>query len=261
MKLAVLVLLVLLVPSGLSHFSDGTPLGVDVTTTQTTIFAASAFYSSVGWNNQEREVATVNAVNLTTEAPIHRDLLIIVHITLTFVHNSNGVGQFVILDDGEFSQTCSGQTNTVNIVTVTEPAHPEGRHHTIRCLYEDSQLNETHPFTLFMSTASGSPASMQRVNIGVEVQQIDYYQVENMDVSITEFAFWMPLLFWLGLLIWALWQDWIWTAAFTIPGLLQTLFPSQIPGEFSEYFLLAVVGLIMEYFAWQRRTKSEASGL
>lgn len=61
--------------------------------------------------------------------------------------------------------------------------------------------------------------------------------------------FWMLTLFWVAALLFFLYQKWLFAAGFAIPGLLDSLFPSQIPNDFSVYFVLCLLGLVMEVAA------------
>lgn len=72
------------------------------------------------------------------------------------------------------------------------------------------------------------------------------------------------VLFWIAAALFFIYRDWVFSLAFTVPGLLDALFPAQIPGEFAQYLLLAFVGVVAQYFAGdrgpsiRRKTKSGA---
>lgn len=61
------------------------------------------------------------------------------------------------------------------------------------------------------------------------------------------------VLFWIAAALFFIYRDWAFSLAFTIPGLLDALFPSDIPGEFAQYLLLAFLGVVMQYFAGSRQ--------
>lgn len=61
------------------------------------------------------------------------------------------------------------------------------------------------------------------------------------------------VLFWVAAALFFIYRDWAFSLAFTIPGLLDALFPADIPGEFAQYLLLSFLGVVMQYFAGHRQ--------
>lgn len=60
------------------------------------------------------------------------------------------------------------------------------------------------------------------------------------------------LLFWVAAILFFLFKDWAFSLAFAIPGLLDALFPDQIPGDFAQYLVFCLLGVVLQYFAGHR---------
>ncbi len=56
-------------------------------------------------------------------------------------------------------------------------------------------------------------------------------------------------LFWVAAMLFFTYQRWLFAAGFSLPGLLDTLFPEQIPGDFSQYLALCLLGFLLEVAA------------
>lgn len=69
------------------------------------------------------------------------------------------------------------------------------------------------------------------------------------DVDAPGFDFWALFIFWVFLLGFCLYQGWYFAAAFAIPGVLDAMFPAQIPENFSVWFVFVLLGCIMEVAA------------
>lgn len=78
-------------------------------------------------------------------------------------------------------------------------------------------------------------------------------QGEPVNIESATLDLWIPLLFWVAAVLFFVFKDWAFSLAFTIPGILETLFPDQIPGEFSQYFLFCLLGVVMQYFVGDRQ--------
>lgn len=63
------------------------------------------------------------------------------------------------------------------------------------------------------------------------------------------FDFWAGVVFWLLVLGFFLYQAWWFAAGFAIPGLLDTMFPTQIPDDMSLYLTLCLLGVVLEVAA------------
>lgn len=57
------------------------------------------------------------------------------------------------------------------------------------------------------------------------------------------------LLFWIAALLFFAYQAWYFSLAFSIPGLFEVLFPADIPGDFTQWFLFCLLGVLMEIAA------------
>lgn len=63
------------------------------------------------------------------------------------------------------------------------------------------------------------------------------------------FDFWAGVVFWLILLGFFLYQGWWFAAGFAMPGLLDAVFPTQIPDDMSLYLTLCLLGVVLEVAA------------
>lgn len=62
------------------------------------------------------------------------------------------------------------------------------------------------------------------------------------------------LLFWIAALLFFSYQSWWFALGFSLPGLLEVMFPTQIPEDFMVYFTFCLLGVVMEIaahrFSW-----------
>lgn len=62
------------------------------------------------------------------------------------------------------------------------------------------------------------------------------------------------LLFWIAALLFFSYQSWWFALGFSLPGLLEVLFPTQIPEDFTVWFTFCLLGVVMEIaahrFSW-----------
>lgn len=57
------------------------------------------------------------------------------------------------------------------------------------------------------------------------------------------------LFFWIAALLFFSYQGWLFALGFSIPGLLEVLFPTQIPEDFTVWFVFCLLGVILEVAA------------
>lgn len=69
------------------------------------------------------------------------------------------------------------------------------------------------------------------------------------DVDAPGFDFWALFIFWVVLLGFLLYQGWYFAAAFAVPGLLDAMFPGQIPETFATWFVFVMLGCVLEVAA------------
>lgn len=81
------------------------------------------------------------------------------------------------------------------------------------------------------------------------------------------FDFWAGVVFWLLVLGFFLYQAWWFAAGFAIPGLLDAMFPLQIPDDMSLYLTLCLLGVVLEVAAhkfsfghWRTRNSRPSGG-
>lgn len=65
------------------------------------------------------------------------------------------------------------------------------------------------------------------------------------------------VVFWLMLIIGFAYWEMPFPMAFSVAGVFEALFPSQIPGDFSEYVVFMLLGVVMQYFASLGKSKAE----
>lgn len=74
------------------------------------------------------------------------------------------------------------------------------------------------------------------------------------DVDSPGFDFWALFIFWAVLLGICLYMGWWFAAGFAVPGLLDAMFPAQIPETFAVWFVFVLIGVVMEAaaakFSW-----------
>lgn len=96
-------------------------------------------------------------------------------------------------------------------------------------------------------------------DMAAHFQSLDDHRESSIEVLMTSdfagigFDGFLLLMFWVAAALFFVFKDWAFSLAFTIPGILQTLFPDQIPGEFALYLLLAFLGVVMQYFVGDRQ--------
>lgn len=59
----------------------------------------------------------------------------------------------------------------------------------------------------------------------------------------------LTLLFWIAALLFFSYQRWLFAFSFTLPGLLEVLFPTQIPEDFAVWFTFCLFGVVLEVAA------------
>lgn len=108
--------------------------------------------------------------------------------------------------------------------------------------------------------AEGTPCHLRHQNFTADVaignQTVAFPDTLNIefagDVDAPGIDFWLLFWFWVAAILFFLYQEWLVALAFTIPGVLDAMFPTQIPGDFATYFLFCLLGVVLEFFAGER---------
>lgn len=154
--------------------------------------------------------------------------------------------------------------------------HADAHHHTIEAYTDGLEPGQTAILDALEAAGEISAAEHQEIldalsslNMTGETRGNATYALildklgplgEPVNIESDLLDLWMPLLFWIGAVLFLMWMEWVYALAFTVPGILDTLFPDQIPGDFPQWFVFLFLGVLMEFaarrFSWGRYKKN-----
>lgn len=183
------------------------------------------------------------------------ELVFTIEIAATMILDSDGVWNLTFDQDDKALNACTGHIVTLDPGILGGDVVYEYTQ-TLHCTRLGSEaLNNVihnHTFVLDISVESGSPSNLEHLDVSVKIERQDIV-FEPMDINIVNLEYWIPILFWIAAIIFALYWQYPWVAAWSIPGFMQSILPEAVPGSFAGYLLLALVGVILEYFKGRRQ--------
>lgn len=185
--------------------------------------------------------------------------------TAAWASNSNGAWNVTVASEKGFLTNCTVRVETVDPIGISLDALLVYAHFAWDCIFTVSTNVHYHYHTVWVNrtSLSGTPAAMTAESVAVRLETEDVIITcpteSNLEVSCLSFndlGFdgFLLLLFWIAALLFFSYQEWWFALGFSLPGLMEVLFPSQIPEDFTVWFTFCLLGVMMEIaanrFSW-----------